>query len=125
MCLRTTQRRADTAKNKIVCYKVARLLDEKPTFVSMFMNFRYKSGGMPRREKNFRCISRNSAVYHGFHSYTAMRHAYRMANWYDVILKCEIPPGSRYYTSADGCEYCSNRIKVIAWRRKDKRKWQL
>lgn len=123
MCLYTTQRRADKAKKPITCYKVVKHWYNIPVFTSMYQHFEYKPGTL-RREKRFKCMPRKSgAVYFGFHSYSTLRCARSSALSKDVILKCEIPVDSRYYTSNTGEEYCSNRIRIIAWRKASEKKW--
>lgn len=130
MCLYTTEKRAAKAKKSIICYKVVRRFNSiyavvysTPVFTSLYHDFEYRPGKL-RREKKFKCMPRESgAVYFGFHSYATLHAAHIWAGPDDVILKCEIPDSSRYYTSITGEEYCSNRIKVIAWRKATERKW--
>lgn len=126
MCLYTTQRRADKAKKPITCYKVVKHWYNRcntPVFKSLYQHFEYKPGTL-RREKKFRCMPRESGgVYFGFHSYSTLKCASSWALSEDVILKCEIPVDSRYYTSNTREEYCSNRIRIIAWRKASEKKW--
>lgn len=60
--------------------------------------------------------------YFGFHSYSTLKCASSWALSKDVILKCEIPVDSGYYTSITTEEYCSIRIRVIAWRKASEKK---
>lgn len=73
-------------------------------------------------------------VRYGFHSYKRLCDAERESapwNMHDAvyaILKCEIPAGARYWIGNKGgahpsapsphkyAEYCSEKIKVVAWR---------
>ncbi len=123
MCLYTTQKRAGYTDKPIVCYKVVCKYTSISVFISMYRGFEYELGKL-RKEKSFKCMPRESgAVYYGFHSYRTIKEASSWASSMDVILKCEIPAGSRFYKSVTNTEYCSNRIKVLAWRRMKETKW--
>lgn len=49
---------------------------------------------------------------YGFHSYSkAAGHLFGMK---DVLIKCVIPKGTRYYESTNGTEYCAEELQVLA-----------
>lgn len=48
----------------------------------------------------------------GFHSYS--KAAGHLLGWNDVLIKCVIPKGVRYYESTTGAEYCAEELQVLA-----------
>lgn len=136
MCLSTYQQTAYTAEKDITCYKVVSDLRYskpcgncgKPFFVSIFQSFVYKIG-KHYNERHFRSkntiksSSRSYSVYYGFHSYRTLEIARFWCASCDVIIKCVIPKGARYFESSNTSEYCSNKIKVVAWRKGYEKRW--
>lgn len=72
-------------------------------------------------------------IQYGFHSYSRLKDAEYMRNRraYVVVVKCEIPAGARYWKGnrerwpRDGnyFEYCSDKIRVLAWKHPYTGKW--
>ena len=139
MCLHTKQRKPAVAKKVIICYKTVRRLSTG--FFSEFYSFRYKIGREYTVRKG-KLISfpdngsylKNNIISYGFHSYARLKDAINDINYKnnEVVLKCEIPAGARYWTGNIDLfdkddynykEYCSERIKVVAWRYKKDSKW--
>lgn len=125
MCLFTRLGEARTADKDITCYKVVHPGDRwkmpSNVFKSVVMDFQYKLG-VTYEEPKFKTtpvFDENSAggfVYKGFHSYRKLSVATYWTSKWNVILKCVIPAGSKYYYDPDKNQYCSNKLKVIAWR---------
>lgn len=78
---------------------------------------------------------------HGFHSYKRLKDAKEncdydpcCSDWRkflgEVILKCEIPAGANYWTGNtvwyddEYAEYCSDQIRVVAWKLRDEKTWR-
>ncbi len=87
-------------------------------FSSPFQGFRYKLNAL-YTAKHFMTEKDDEAegVYFGFHSYRRRRHARTYCSTGSVIMKCVIPKGAQYWTSYKKMEYCSNKIKAVAWKR--------
>lgn len=149
MCLYTKQPRPAVAEKTINCYKTVRCQKINGIvayFFSEFYGFRYEIGKeyivkkgkiisfpddesyLPKKRK------KNHVVSYGFHSYARLKDAMGAIDYdnYNVIFKCEIPVGAKYWTGnidlyeEGDCnykEYCSERIKVVAWRYKKDSKW--
>ena len=78
--------------------------------------------------------SRNCDIMYGFHSYPRLKDAEYERNdrAYVVVVKCEIPAGARYrkgnrkhwiWGDDRYFEYCSDKIKVLAWKHPYTGKW--
>jgi hypothetical protein len=57
-------------------------------------------------------------VNHGFHTYKYHKDARNNAYSWTVMLKCVIPAGARYFTNESRDQYCSDQIRVVAWKMK-------
>lgn len=126
MCLYSDTYRPVKADKAITCYKVVKKENSygKPLFRSVFFSFTYELGKRYKNRK-FNHYEPTGFVYDGFHSYANELHA-KNNLWRDgkeVIIQCEIPAGSWYYTESlrDDFrkEYCSDRIRVVAWKEYD------
>lgn len=147
MCLYTKQHKPDVAKKTIICYKAVRyqkVKDAVTYFFSEFYGFCYEIGkeyivkkgkeiSFPDDE-SYLPKEKNHSILYGFHSYARLKDAIGTIDYsnYEVILKCEIPAGAKYWTGnidmyeegdRNYKEYCSERIKVVAWRYKKDSKW--
>lgn len=82
-----------------------------------------------------------TTLYHGFHSYKRLQDAKDNCaydscplHWRnflgEVMLKCEIPAGARYWignqrwSDDNYAEYCSDQIRVVAWKLRDEKTWR-
>lgn len=148
MCLITESKRCGVAGKPIPCYKVVWKKSYEPhRFTSEFFDFPYEIGVEYKAGNGFVTVNRDHAltVSEGFHSYARLKDAVEECPgcdeksmmtfgirdyWSLVILKCEIPEGARYWIgnkSPDDknyMEYCSDRIRVLAWRAGDDTKWR-
>ena len=134
MCLYPTTNSAKVADHDIICYKVVQVdIGDKMMHSNHDWNHVYELD-KTYRENRFNKKLRYEITYltYGFHSYMKVSRAQRNAiklngcSWASsdgrhVIIKCIIPKGARYYEGSSGetamiGEYCSNRIKVVAWR---------
>ena len=150
MCLASNQNTAKIAKKDIECYKVVTLYTEaneeqltRPTlpeeFFSKFRYFKYVLGKTYVCD-NFEKEVPRMIIKYGFHSYADLTEAYyscaytphittdsygRQAVKEEVLLKCIIPKGAFYFDgTADTLnQYCSDKIKVVAWKRHWNVKW--
>lgn len=151
MCLASNQCMAKVAKKDIECYKVVELYTEaneeqltRPTmpeeFFSKFHCFKYVLGKTYICD-NFEKEVQRKIIEYGFHSYANLTDAYsscdcamprittdlygRQAMKEEVLLKCIIPKGALYFDgTADTLnQYCSDKIKVVAWKRHWNVKW--
>lgn len=143
MCLLTNQAETLTATEAKTCYKTAFLVPtgngDEIFFKSTIEGFCYDLGKTyeldedkaqvfdaknPRREM--------ISISYGFHSFVHLRSAKDEAidSIDEIILKCEIPVGARYWKGEGPMifdveqQYCSDKIKVVAWRRKTEQKWK-
>lgn len=138
MCLYTSQTKSLIAKKDITCYKVVYLHEASKEFRSEFQFFEYKIGRTYRLRTGVKQWTPNDAgyVYSGFHSFTTLKNVLEYGGKCMVLLKCVIPKGARYYvggfahgmhdalhTDGDGTQYCSNRIRVVAWKPMWRGKW--
>lgn len=125
MCLYTDNYRAKRADRPIECYKTVNLADPVPmhkpgeVFESLYYGFSYGIG-RTYTEKDFCPVTWNNLVNNGFHSFKSLDNAEEDGHINvtrpGFILKCEIPAGAWYFKGADGCDYCSDSIRVIAWK---------
>lgn len=96
-----------------------------------FTNF-----GARGKEKKY-----STTLNHGFHSYKRLKDAKEncdydpcCSDWRnflgEVVLKCEIPAGANYWTGNTRwyddkyAEYCSDQIRVVAWKLRDEKTWR-
>lgn len=128
MCLFASTVKAKKAESKIVCYKSVYSADDYDPrygaryFKSAFKRFLYE-GGRTYFEQSFSDRAPDRMVDRGFHSYRYQidaernsSHSHYPAN---VVLRCEIPAGSRYYTewgNGGGC-LCSDFLRVTGWKK--------
>lgn len=133
MCLYTNQKTPAIADKSIICYKVVfryNYIKGIKGFAAEYCDFVYHlhkiyiESRFPNISHHILDISRT--VDYGFHSYcmlnTAIEYS-KILRAVTVILKCEIPTGARYYTSVCNDEFCSEKIKVLAWKRYDEEYW--
>lgn len=138
MCLYTSQKKSLIAKKDITCYKVVYLHEYEALFRSEFRFFEYRIGHTYRLRMGVRQWVPNDAgyLYSGFHSFTTLKNALEYGGKCMVLLKCVIPKGARYYvggfvqgfrddqyTGGVGTQYCSNQIRVVAWKPMWRGKW--
>ena len=143
MCLLTNQAETLTATKALTCYKTAFLTPtgngDEIFFKSTIEGFHYDLGKTYELDEDKAQMFdvKNSwqkmiSISYGFHSYVHWRSAEDEAidSIDEIILKCEIPVGARYWKGEGPMifdveqEYCSDKIKVVAWRRKTERKWK-
>lgn len=138
MCLYTSQKKSLIAKKDITCYKVVHWDEVLKQFRSEIRLFKYKIGHTYRLRKGLRQWVPNDFgyVYSGFHSFTTLKNALEYGGKHMVLLKCVIPKGARYYaggfvqgyydaqyTGGFGTQYCSNQIRIVAWKPMWRGKW--
>lgn len=139
MCLYTNQTKPLIAKKDITCYKVVYYpYEADKQFRSEFRFFEYRIGHTYRLRTGVKQWLPNDAgyLYSGFHSFTTLKHALEYGGKGMVLLKCVIPKGARYYvggfthgmhdalhTDGDSTQYCSNQIRVVAWKPMWRGKW--
>lgn len=129
MCLFTHLGEARTANKDITCYKIVYLGDSQETssdvFISLTMKFHYKIGvtyeepefNVTSEKPDFVITGKNGRVVHkGFHSYRKLSEVAYWVTRKQAILKCVIPAGSKYYYDPNKIYYCSNKLKIVAWR---------
>ena len=129
MCLFTHLGEARTANKDITCYKIVYPGDSQETasdvFRSLMMKFHYKLGmtyeepefNVTSEEPEFEVTDKSGRVVHkGFHSYRKLSEAAYWVTRRQAILKCVIPAGSKYYYDPNKSYYCSNKLKIVAWR---------
>lgn len=114
MCLFTDDVCASIAKSNITCYKVVKMT--ACCFISKYRGFTYNLGEEYTENSFEETIGITGIVRHGFHSYRTLKEAQDNCWLSYVLLKCVIPKNARYYISKDKKEYCSNSIKIIAWK---------
>ena len=125
MCLFTHLGEACIADKDITCYKLVYPGDRWNMPVNVFkgivMDFLYKVGET-YDEPEFRSTpvfdkrGTGGDVYKGFHSYRTLGEAVSWAVKWTIILKCVIPAGSRYFYDPNKTQYCSDKLRVVAWR---------
>lgn len=114
--------RADVAEKDITCYKIVYPADRRGKFLAYVRPFRYEIG-KEYTEKMFYRESDSCFIYKGFHSFSTQKAAkfyFLKFHFFGkaVMIKCVIPKGAYYFT---GCgdtpnQYCSDKIKVVAWK---------
>lgn len=153
MCLSTNSKRPKTANKPVTCYKVVWKMPwntpavECGHFLSEFTQFPYNLGVEYSIDDPFPSVNTGEylRIEKGFHSYARLMDAvdgcweYRytkslegsLKGFYgQVILRCEIPEGAHYWEGNKAIndkgykEYCSDRIKVTAWRMWDETAWR-
>lgn len=129
MCLHSKQAYYATAAKDITCYKVVRAgylynMDHWKFPAMYFSNFVYEVG-KTYEEKKFKnrperdpFMGARCVVNKGFHTYKYYKDARNNAYSWTVMLKCVIPAGARYFTGKDRDQYCSDQIRVVAWKMK-------
>ena len=144
MCLFTDQDKAIHVKETITCFKIVRVYDHiKAKMFSVYFDYKYEMGKQ-FEVKAFLNESSDNQIRLGFHSYKHLSEAKRNArcfmpiaknSGFDVIIiKCEIPIDALYYTGYDSPDayigeeekhkqYCSNSIKVVAWKKVNGTHW--
>ena len=123
-----------TAQTELVCYKVVQVdIGDKKFHSNYDWEHTYEIGKTYREKRFKRAVSYDQQTLgRGFHSYMKLVRALRNADKLNscswacsdgkhIILKCVIPKGALYYEGCSGetaliGEYCSNKIKVVAWR---------
>lgn len=124
-------------------------------FRSSFYGFEYELGVLYSLKETDDFILNNPLVGGmlyvnvGFHSFATLAQAkedcleydkeyiksfltlqYLPNSYTEVILKCEIPEGAKYWTGnkdidhKNFMEYCSNKIKVVGWKFKGEKNWR-
>lgn len=124
-------------------------------FRSSFYNFKYELGVLYSLKETEYFVLNNPIeggrlyVNVGFHSFATLAQAkndcleydkdyikHFLSNCYlpnpytEVILKCEIPVGAKYWVEnkenvdKNLMEYCSNQIKVVGWKFKGEKNWR-
>lgn len=143
MCLYTQDANWNIADRDITCYKVMYVKDRKifSPFRDMVyvMDLEYKAEGFfETRVETEICKNRFTVIpafekawimHNGFHSYIHLQSAFLVACDFNdtcmqknyILVKCVIPKGTRYCKGSSSNtldridEYCSEKIKVVAW----------
>ena len=123
MCLRSSDCRASYADRDITCYKLVYPANMDHKFRSQFHEFPYELGHT-YHETRFEKANFSCSIYRGYHSYRTIKEATAHSYPSLVMIKCVIPKGSLYYVSENRDQYCSDKIKPVAWRRVWRGKWQ-
>lgn len=123
MCLISSHHEAVRADRDIACYKLVYPENMDHKFRSQFQEFKYELG-RTYQEDCFRRVNLTRHIYEGFHSYRTIREAVSHSCPGMVLIKCVIPKGSLYYVSENRDQYCSDTIRVVAWRGVWRGKWQ-
>lgn len=122
MCLISSRHESVRAAGDITCYKLVYPANMDNKFRSQFQEFKYELG-RTYQETYFRKVNITRHVYEGFHSYRTIKEAVSHACPGMVMIKCVIPKDSWYYVSEEGDQYCSDTIRVVAWRGVWRGKW--
>ena len=123
MCLISSHHEAVRADRDIACYKLVYPENMDHKFRSQFQEFKYELG-RTYQEDCFRRVNLTRHIYEGFHSYRTIKEAVSHSCPGMVLIKCFIPEGSWHYVSEEGDQYCSDTIRVVAWRGVWRCKWQ-
>jgi hypothetical protein len=136
MCLYTNQTKPLVAEKDITCYKVVYKHSEFSTLHSEIRGFEYELGHTYRIRTGRFGPSENGRVHEGFHSFDTLKHALAYGGKSLVLMKCVIPKGSLYFEGKSmlnmylnkeegriGKQYCSNQLRVIAWKPMWHGKW--
>lgn len=123
MCLISSRHEAVRAARDITCYKLVYPENMDHKFRSQFQEFPYELG-RTYQEVWFRKVNLTRHVYEGFHSYRTVKEAVSHSCPGMVMIKCVIPEGSWYYVSEENDQYCSDKIRPVAWRGVWRGKWQ-
>lgn len=123
MCLISSCNEAVQADRDITCYKLVYPLNMDHQFRSQFQMFLYELG-CTYQEVFFRKVNLTRHVYEGFHSFRTIEETVSHSCLGMVMIKCVIPKGSWYYVSEDRGQYCSDKIRPVAWRGVWRGKWQ-
>lgn len=147
MCLEVGESgKLRVAAKPIICYKAVHLISPN-VYRSELYCFKYELGktyslSIKHRYKNFSSVKAGKyiVVHEGFHSFKRMRDAkilieecYKTSDPKMVVIKCEIPEGTKYWVGNKGAyyglmpprdsdynldnyaEFCSERIKIVAY----------
>jgi hypothetical protein len=106
--------KAKIARKDIVCYKEVENVGSPFEIVirSFFAEYPYELGKLnkPVKIRIQKCIDEDKEIIHkGYHSYEFIPKCLIFPN--DVIVKCIIPKGTKYYSNLDG-EYVSENIII-------------
>lgn len=123
MCLISSRHESACTDRDITCYKLVYPANMDDKFRSQFQEFPYELG-RAYQEEYFREVNATRHVYEGFHSYRTVKEATMHSCPGMVLIKCVIPKGSRYFVSEENDQYCSNKIRVVAWRGVWRGKWR-
>lgn len=123
MCLRSSSCQASYADRDITCYKLVYPENMDHKFRSQFREFPYELG-RTYHETRFEKVNPSYCIYRGYHSYRTIDETVSHARPGMVMIKCVIPEGSWYYVSENRDQYCSDKIKPVAWRGVWGGKWQ-
>lgn len=138
MCLYTEQSKPLVAEKDITCYKVVYRYEALKQFRSEIQFFKYRIGYTYDLYMDVEDWVPSAAgyLYWGFHSFTTLKNALEYGGKRMVLLKCVIPKGARYYAGGFergfcdnprlggiGTQYCSNQIRVVAWKPMRRGKW--
>ena len=96
------------AKRDIVCYK--RLIRRRGQYTSVYQGSFYMFGKV-YKTVGFGFVGRD--VFEGRHSYSNLKQAKRLVWDIEVIVKCIIPKGTKYYYNPGDKEYVSLAIKLV------------
>lgn len=145
MCLEVSKGgKLHVATKPITCYKAVHLISPH-VYQSELKRFDYELGktyflNMAHKRKSFGSAKaeKNIYVHEGFHSFKRMEDAkilieecYEASISKMVVIKCEIPEGTKYWVGNKGAglmslnnpdydlnnyaEFCSERIRIVAY----------
>ena len=123
MCLISSRCESVRADRDITCYKLVYPMNMDHKFRSQFQAFPYELG-CTYMEVYFRKVNLTRHVYEGFHSFRTIEKAVSHSCPGMVMIKCVIPKGSWYYVSDENDQYCSDQIRIVAWKNVWRGKWQ-
>ncbi len=138
MCLYTSQTKSLIAKKDITCYKVVHWDKVFKQFRSEIRLFKYENGHTYRIRMSTGKFgpNENGRMHEGFHSFDTLKHALAYGGKCLVLMKCVIPKGSLYFEGQGmpdtylniekgrvSKQYCSNQIRVVAWKPMWHGKW--
>ena len=149
MCLLTEDKSCKVADAPIACYKVV-IKRDGPGFLSDIYCFQYDLGEEPYKLAPLAEFPKNNPkwkdcqlmyIHEGFHSFKRLKDAREYCEpdngampddcgGSEVILKCEIPAGAHYWTgnrnlgTGGYAEFCSDQLRVVAWKMRDDNCWR-
>ena len=106
------------AKKDIVCYKTFRKTSPKTKndYIAVYYNSFYKLGRIYTTKKFGVGTDGwgDNIIYEGRHSYSNLKYIKKKLLWFEEVLaKCIIPKGTKYYYNAGDKEYVSLAIKLV------------